>query len=246
MERVELEPLYKVKVTCHYCETEFDTSRVRPSLKRPYRTDSDFCTYYKLENPDFYVVRICPECGFASTENSTNKLNDKQRQAFKEQIGNRWEKRDYSGARTLEQALATYKLGLLCAQVIQEKDRVVAGLLHHIAWLYRYREDHEQERRFLEFSLEAYVRVFEREGAGSNEARLLYLLGELNRRAGHFHEAVKWFGRVIHDKRITDAAMIRASREQWAVLREQMISGKMELPEEMVEADKEAAKRSLL
>ncbi|WP_337034479.1 DUF2225 domain-containing protein [Paenibacillus illinoisensis] len=241
---MELEPLYKVKVTCHFCETEFETSRVRPSLKRPYRTDSDFCAYYKLENPDFYVVRICPECGFASTENSTDKLTDKQRLAFKEQIGNRWEKRDYSGARTLDQALATYKLGLFCAQVIQEKDRIVAGLLHHIAWLYRYREDHEQERRFLEFSLEAYVRVFEREGAGSNEARLLYLLGELNRRAGHFHEAVKWFGRVIHDKRITDAAMIRASREQWALLREQMISGKMELPEEMIEADKEAAKRS--
>jgi len=171
-------------------------------------------------------------------------LNDKQRKAFKEQIGSRWEKRDYSGARTLEQAMDSYKLGLLCAQVIQEKDRVVAGLLHHIAWLYRYMEDHTQENRFLEFSLEAYVKVFEREGTGGNEAKLLYLLGELNRRVGRFHEAVKWFGRVIHDKRITDAAMIRASREQWALLREQMISSKLELPDEMIEADKEAAKRS--
>ena len=149
-------------------------------------------------------------------------------------------KQDYSGTRTLEQALATYKLGLLCAQVIQEKDRVVAGLLHHIAWLYRYKEDHAH--MFLEFSLEAYVKVFEREGTGGNEAKLLYLLGELNRRVGKFHEAVQWFGRVIHDKRITDAAMIRASREQWALLREQMISGKVELPAEMIESDKEAAK----
>ena len=166
-------------------------------------------------------------------------LNEMQRKAFIEQIGNRWVKRDYSGSRNLEQALASYKLGLLCAQAIQEKDRVVAGLLHHIAWLYRYMEDHTQEHRFLEFSLEAYVKVFEREGTGGNEAKLLYLLGELNRRVGRFHEAVQWFGRVIHDKRITDAAMIRASREQWALLREQMISGKMELPQEMLEADKE-------
>ncbi len=246
MEQVELEPLYKVKVTCHYCEAEFETSRVRPSLKRPYRTDSDFCAYYKQENPDFYVVRICPSCGFASTENSLGNLNEIQRKAFIEQIGNRWVKRDYSGARNLEQALATYKLGLLCAQVIQEKDRVVAGLLHHIAWLYRYMEDHTQEHRFLEFSLGAYVKVFEREGTGGNEAKLLYLLGELNRRIGRFHEAVQWFGKVIHDKRITDAAMIRASREQWGLLREQMISGNLELPEEMLEADKGAAKRSPL
>jgi len=243
---LELEPLYKVKITCNYCEHVFETSRVRPSLKRPYRSDSDFCAYYKKENPDFYVVRICPECGFASTENSTEKLSDLQKKNFMDQVGSRWEKRDYSGPRTLANALETYKLGLLCAQAIKEKDRVIAGLLHHIAWLYRYREDHEQERRFLEFSLDAYVKVFEREGAGSNEARLLYLIGELNRRIGRFHEAVKWFGRVIHDKRITDAAMIRASREQWALLREQMISGQMELPEEMLEADKEAAKRSPL
>ncbi|MNW68288.1 hypothetical protein D3C74_470160 [compost metagenome] len=57
---------------------------------------------------------------------------------------------------------------------------------------------------------------------------------------------MQWFSKVIHDKRITDAAMIRASREQWAVLREQMISSKLELPEEMLETDKEAAKRSPL
>lgn len=33
---------------------------------------------------------------------------------------------------------------------------------------------------------------------------------------------MKWFSRLINDQRITDAAMIRAAREQWALLREQM------------------------
>jgi hypothetical protein len=50
----------------------------------------------------------------------------------------------------------------------------------------------------------------------------MYLIGELNRRVGEFTVAVRWFSRVINDQRITDAAMIRASREQWAILREQM------------------------
>jgi hypothetical protein len=58
--------------------------------------------------------------------------------------------------------------------------------------------------------------------SAGNDARLLYLIGELNRRTGNFSDAVKWFSRLINDQRIMDAAMIRAAREQWALLREQM------------------------
>ncbi|MNP78330.1 hypothetical protein D3C76_1759170 [compost metagenome] len=66
-----------------------------------------------------------------------------------------------------------------------------------------------------------------------SDARLMYLIGELHRRTGNNNDAVKWFSRVINDKRIMDAAMIRACREQWALLREEMLNGGQELPEEM-------------
>ncbi|MWV44611.1 DUF2225 domain-containing protein [Paenibacillus sp. HJL G12] len=228
-----LEPLYSIKVTCYYCEHEFKTSRVRPSFKKAIRTDSDFCAYYKDENPDYYVVRVCPKCGFASTENSTERLNDAQKKRFADKISSRWIERDFSGHREWEAALETYKLALLVAQTIGEKERIIASLLHHIAWLYRYKGDEEQEKRFLKHSLESYIKVYELEGVGANNARLLYLIGEMNRRIGEFNLAVKWFSRVINDKSIVDAAMIRASREQWGVLREQMLARKLELPEEM-------------
>ncbi|MNI97829.1 hypothetical protein D3C73_1565510 [compost metagenome] len=71
---------------------------------------------------------------------------------------------------------------------------------------------------------------------GANNARLLYLIGELNRRVGNNHEAVKWFSRVINDKNIVDSAMIHASREQWKLLREEMQEQHMDLFEEMSEA----------
>lgn len=232
---MELQPLYTIKLTCQHCEKEFETSRVRPSLKKAIRSDSDFCAYYKNENPDYYVVRVCPHCGFTSTEHSTSRLSDQQMKQFKDKIGARWQERDYGGARSWEEALETYKLALLCAQVIGEKERVISSLLHHIAWLYRYRSEQDQEMRFLKFSLESYIRVYELEGVGANNAKLLYLIGELNRRIGSFHEAVRWFSRVINDKSIMDAAMIRASREQWAVLREQMLAKELKLPEEMQE-----------
>lgn len=222
----DLIPLYSIKVKCCNCERKFSTSRVRPSLKNAIRRDSDFCAYYKAENPDYYVVRVCPTCGFASTENSADKLSDLQRKSFTEQVGKRWKSRDFGEERSWEAALETYKLALLCAQSINDKDRIIASLLHHIAWLYRYKGETEQEQRFLCYALEEYVKVYERDGIGGNDARLMYLIGELNRRIGEFATAVMWFSRLINDQKIMDAAMIRAAREQWTLLRDQM-RGKM-------------------
>ncbi len=218
-----MEPLYQSKIECICCERTYMTSKVRPSFKRAVNSDSDFCGYYKAEvNPDFYVVRVCPYCGFASTENGMGRLSDQQKTLYNDKIGFRWESRDYSGERSAKIAMVTYKLALLSAQAIGEKDRVLAGILHHIAWLYRYESNLDEEKRFLRFALQAYVRVYEAEGVALNNAKLMYLIGELNRRVGEVNDAVRWFSRVVNDKKIVDAAMIRASREQWQLIREEM------------------------
>ncbi|WP_424767127.1 DUF2225 domain-containing protein [Paenibacillus sp. sgz302251] len=218
-----MEPLYQSKIECTCCEQIFMTSRVRPSFKRAIKTDADFCGYYKAEvNPDFYVVRVCPNCGFASTENGLERLNDLQKKQYMEKIGSHWKNQDFSSERSAQQAMASYKLALLSAQAVGEKDRVIAGILHHIAWLYRYEANHHEEKRFLRFALQAYVRVYESEGVSLNNAKLMYLIGELNRRIGEENEAVRWFSRVVNDKKIVDASMIRACREQWQFIREEM------------------------
>lgn len=232
-----VEPLYQINVTCIYCETTFQTSRLRSSFKKTAATETDFNIRYKLINPDYYVVRVCPTCGFASTENFSNKITTAQKQQFEEQIGTNWILRDYGGQRTWEEALETYQLALLCAQIKEEKIRIVAGLLHHIAWLYREKQDEKQEQRFLQFALNSYIKMYENEQHLTvNDARLMYLIGELNRRLGQYYEAVKWFSRVINDKSIIDSAMIAASRQQWAEARENMLAARMNLPDEMSES----------
>jgi uncharacterized protein (DUF2225 family) len=233
-----VEPLYQVKVECAYCNASFQTSRVRPSFKKATQTDTDFCVHYKDTNPDFYVVRVCPLCGYASTENATTKFTSEQRQAVQERVSNNWSFKDYGNERSWDDAMHTYKLALVCAQLRNEKGRVVAGLLHHIAWLYRYKQDEQQEKRFLQFALDAYTTVLETETAELNNARLMYLIGELSRRLKNYMVAVKWFSRVINDKKITDAGMIRASRDQWAATREDMLADKMEIPEELMDLKK--------
>lgn len=221
---LEVEPLYKVKVDCIICENSFETSRMRPSFKKGVSTDSDFCIHYKDPemNPDYYVVRVCPRCGYASTENFSTSITERQIQLFKEKVTDHWTWRDYSGQRTWEEALQTYQLALISAQIKQESDRIIASLLHHIAWFYRYKNKESEERRFLKHALDAYTKVYEYEGIDVNNARLMYLIGELHRRLENYHEAVQWFSRVVNDKKIVDAAMIAACREQWAVVSEQL------------------------
>ncbi|UVI31407.1 DUF2225 domain-containing protein [Paenibacillus spongiae] len=215
-----MEPLYQSTITCICCEQTFQTSRVRPSFKKALSRDSDFCGYYREDiNPDFYVVRVCPNCGFATTENGMDQLADVKRKQYYDRIGSQWVKRDYGGNRTAEQAMTCYKLALLCGQAVGEKERVIAGILHHIAWLYRYEDNTEQEERFLRYALDSYIQVYETEGVSLNNAKLMFLIGELYRRVGEKNEAVRWFSRVVNDKRIADASMIRASREQWQLIR---------------------------
>lgn len=229
----QVDPLFQVKVECLCCEQSFQTSRVRPSFKRPSKRDTDFCAYYKEVNPEYYVVRVCPYCGFSSTENFTESMTELQKKAIYEKVSQQWAFRDFGGERNWDEAMQTYKLALICAQVKQESERVISGILHHIAWLYRYQGDEKQEKRFLEYALNSYIRVYEVEGVDLNNARLMYLIGELNRRLRHYHEAVRWFARVVNDKKIMDAGMIRACREQWAATREMMKAENMELPEEL-------------
>ncbi|MCU6710945.1 DUF2225 domain-containing protein [Paenibacillus sp. J5C_2022] len=220
-----MEPLYETTITCICCETPFLTSKVRPSFKKAAHVDSDFCGHYASGvNPDFYVVRVCPKCGFSFTENGFESLTREQKERYYEKMGVYWNGKGqgFSGERTAEQAMLTYKLALLAGQATGARDRIIAGILHHIAWLYRYENNQEQERRFLQYALEAYISVYETEGVSLNNAKLMYLIGELNRRVGEHAEAVKWFSRIVNDKRIMDAAMIRASREQWQLIREEM------------------------
>lgn len=238
---MEVEPLYQLTAHCPACQHDFKTSRIRPKFKQVERMDSDFCPHYKQEalNPDYYVVQVCDRCGCATTEHAKKTWSEQDVAQFNAQVSAHFSSRDYGGERTLAQAIETYKLALLTAQTVNENSRIIAGLLHHMAWLYRYQGNQQQEERYMRFALDAYREVYERDaGSDVNDARLIYMMGELHRRLGEFNEAAMHFSRLIHDKRIMDAAMIRAAREQWAEMREQMHKLKLEVPDEMFEVKK--------
>lgn len=223
MLKQNVDPLYQVSVTCPNCTHDYKTSKVRTSFVKTLKTDTDFCIHYKDVNPDFYLVRLCPLCGYAFTENFKKKFSPRARERFYENITKKWDNRDYGGERTLDEAITIYKIALICAQLTEESDVIIGGLCFKIACFYRFKNKPEQEKRFLQFSLDAYMSFFENEkNVTVNEAKMIYLMAELQRRLGDYRGAVKWFDRVIKDKTINDATIIKKAREQWQVAREQL------------------------
>lgn len=90
----ELETYYDKKLICIYCGEPFTSLRIRSRFSIPYQIDSDFCPHYKNKevNPHYYYVNVCTECGFAFSEEFSDKFPPGSKEMIKVQIKDQWEK----------------------------------------------------------------------------------------------------------------------------------------------------------
>lgn len=219
-----MDELYEKKLNCPVCDKDFVTYKVRSTQLKIVKKDSDFLTYYKGENPIKYNVFVCPKCGYSAMEKSFDKINERGKKIIREKVSSRWEEKDFSGKRNIEDAINTYKLALYCGQVLELDKLQLGGICLRLGWLYRINKDKE-EFRFIDLALKLYEEAFLEEsllGSGMNEATLGYLIGELNRRAGHADESVSWFSKVVSMDGIKDNPRIeKMAREQWRIAKEE-------------------------
>lgn len=222
----ELKPLYDKKVKCPICSVSYTTKRIRSRFIRVEKMESDFFSHYKDKhlNPILYEVNVCPKCGYAFADTFSNYFPPNSIDLIKMQIMANWKERDFSEERSLQQAIDSYKLAILSGSLKEEKSVVMAGLCLRLAWLYRLVSDQHQELRFLEFALNKYKNSYNETdyvGTHLTEIRILYLIGELSRRLGDRHEAVKNFSKVInHKSRSLENKIVEMAREQWYLIRE--------------------------
>lgn len=196
---------YEANATCLYCDHKFTTTRVRLSKARVTQRDSDFCIHYDGPNPLFYDITVCPNCGFAFYKSYRN-IAEHQRKTLEENYINKVNVADLTGERTLTEAKYTYKLAILTAKILKERKFITANLALKLAWLYRFENNEEQEKRFLQIALDDYIYMMANENIEQeevNEDRLIYLMADLYSRLDYYVEARKLFSQLMTDRSIS-------------------------------------------
>lgn len=230
-----MHPLYDKHVQCPFCTHSFQTKKVRSRFTRPIHTDTDFCTMYKDEqnSPLLYVPIVCQQCGYTFTDQFSNLMSDQSREEISNRIAKRWTPQNYCKERTEVEALNAYKLAIYTAQLKKEKAIVLAGLYLRVVWLYRKRKEPQEEARFMRLALKMYKRAYEEDDLNytdMNALRVLYLIGELNRRLGLNEEAIRYFSLVVQKKQLaSDPKIITMARDAWFQIREDQKSSSLNL-----------------
>lgn len=216
--------LYSKKAICPICGKQFSSMKAKVNSCKVKKKDEDFCIHYEDLNPMYYEVFVCPSCAYAAPENSFKELTEKEVKLLKEAFSGREVGRSFCTERSLNDAIASYKLAIHTAELRKASASVLAGLCLRLAWLYRFKGD-KQEQLFLEYSLRNYLEAYDKEPlpiGNLNEISLMYLLGELSRRLGKLDDAITWFEKAATNPEKKENPMIeKLAREQWALTREQ-------------------------
>ncbi|UYZ21394.1 DUF2225 domain-containing protein [Mesobacillus jeotgali] len=228
----QIEPLYDKKYTCAMCENSFTTKKVRSRFVKVLNFDTDFAPLYAdgYENPNFYYINVCPDCGYSFTDDFSGYFPPGAKQVIQDKICNQWVPHDYGAERTIQDALNTFKLAAYSSMLKKEKHIVTAGLYIRIAWLYRSTENLDQELRFSKLALKEYTESYstgDYKGTQVSELRLMYLIGELSRRLGQTQDAVRFFSKVIEKQRQSvEPQIIQLAKDRWQEMREdKVVSG---------------------
>ncbi|SKC75827.1 DUF2225 domain-containing protein [Maledivibacter halophilus] len=225
--------LYEKNIICPICNNKFTTKKVKTSAIRVSKRDTDFCPYYEGENPLFYGVFVCEHCGYAALEGGFSITKpEENKEKILNTISPKWNPRSYGGRRDIDEAIEAYKLALLCCDVLNEKSSIQGKLCLRLAWFYRYKNEKE-EKKFIDFTINFFEKAYTGERISGNEDEeviVLYLLGELNRRAEKFSKSIIWFDKTLSNPQIKRKRHIELkARDQWSLAREEYKKRKAEV-----------------
>jgi uncharacterized protein (DUF2225 family) len=220
-------PIYDKETKCPLCQQSFNTTKVRKSMVKVMGHDTDLKPLYEdgKINPFFYNVHVCRHCGYSFTEDFTPYFAPGTADVLRASVSDHWVEQDYSGERTPSKAIKSYKLALYSGVLKKEKHLTLAGLALRTAWIYRDLGRKKEEKRFMSIAVREYEEAFSKEDvtAKMSEIKVLYMLGELNRKLGRHDKAVSFFSKIIEQQRNSnEKQIIEMARDRWHELREQM------------------------
>lgn len=196
----KLKNIFLKEINCPVCENIFKTPVVKAKSPRIASKDSDLFIRYTVENPYFYEVWLCPNCGYAALKTDFEKIKTYQKKLVKERVSPKWINREYDLPFAENIAIERYKLALVNSIMIESNFSTKAIICLRIAWLYRLLEDETNEVNYIKQSLSAFNEAYLKENLpiyGLDRFSIMFLIGELNRRIGEDTIALKWFSEVI-------------------------------------------------
>lgn len=199
MENTYLKDLFDKQITCPVCNNIFRQKAVKVNSPRLLSKDTDFFIRYKTVNPYFYDVWICNSCGYSAMKKDFEKLREREKSLVLEKISAKWTSKIYPDILNINHAIERYKLALITANVCEKRASTLAILSIKLAWMYRLKEDKQNEIFFLEKALFCFLNAFMNDPFpifGLQRDGLTYLIGELYNRTGNFSEALLWFSKV--------------------------------------------------
>lgn len=217
----EVSELYDKKIKCPVCNNQFTTKKVRTSKLKLIKRDADFLSYYEGENPLFYNVFVCPNCGYAALDEKFNKIKPREKEKIKNTISIKWNERNFSDKRTVDEAIDTYKLALLSGEILEYSKYDLGNICLRLCWLNKIKEDKEEEDRFAILARDLYRQAYTTESINMGTTTLSYLIGELSRQIGDREEALNWFNTTLRSPDIKEnVALEKIVREQWQLTKE--------------------------
>lgn len=193
--------LYDRKVVCPVCNKDIKIRAVKTSGIRVVSRDTDFMTVYGEPNPLFYDAWMCVLCGYTALSSRFNAITSKQISQVKQGITSRWKfNKTYPQVYTVANAIEMHQMALLNAVTIQARDSEKAMLCLKLSWLYRMKNDEQNEKKFQYHAQLGFTKALEYERFpifGMDENSLEYLIGELHRRLGDNSNALLWFSKVL-------------------------------------------------
>ncbi|KEH99256.1 hypothetical protein Z962_03705 [Clostridium botulinum C/D str. BKT12695] len=209
----EIHHLYDKKISCPICDNEFTVKALKTSSYKMKSRDSDFFIRYELINPYFYDVWLCNTCGYAAMKSDFVKIRSYQKDDILNNITSKWKGREYPVPYNIDIAIERYKLSLLNYFYMDARDSQKAMNCLKLSWMYRLKDDNENEQLYLREALEGFKEAYFNEDFpifGMKRFTVMYLIGELNRRIKNDKDALLWFGNVITsqaaDRKIKDLA----------------------------------------
>ena len=225
-------PLWKKKLTCPFCNQEFETLRLRQGAIRVKEKWTDFGSLYESNPPTHYAVTVCQHCLVAARNEEFEKLNaqyEPKLMEFSKRARAQPNKPDLFGDDdlTVDEAIRRHDLAIACHKLrAHSEPGELAGLWLHIVWIHRANGNAEGERKALEQAVAAYQQFYEK---GSKmpeklgEPGVVYLIGELYRRLGDYRAARTYFARALSSKELGAFPNVEGLlREQMLVAKDQM------------------------